>query len=148
VTKGRVRQKSTLENEHNIPNKEMSTFTPSASVKMKYSIHSIVEEDSKSSSSTSSVKSSDDLTYFYNRRDKKLRKRSSFYTKSLKSSGVSGSDSFNSISSKRASHVTKIKKYTEGAINPLNDIKETINKEGRNKRLNSMGISMAKLTLD
>jgi len=78
VEKGRARQRSMIQYEENIPNKDLSKTNPKTIQKIKYSIHSIIEEDSKSSSSASSVKSSDDLTFRFTSKEKTLRKHSSF----------------------------------------------------------------------
>lgn len=59
--------------------KELSNSKFKAPAKIKYSIHSIIEEEKSKSSSSSSVKSSDDLTLIYvSQSHNNKRKRSSF----------------------------------------------------------------------
>jgi len=63
-----------------LESKELASSKFRIPPKIKYSIHSIIEEEkSKSSSSTSSVKSSDDLAFYFNNHpNPNKRKRSSF----------------------------------------------------------------------
>ena len=149
IKRRRSRQKSTINNETNIPNKDLSTITNTRIQKIKYSIHSITEEESRSSSSTTSVKSSDDLTYLFAKPTKShkspRRKRSSFYTKSLKLSAPTNTDSNYSDSSKQIPSMNKVKKYTEGNINPLNEYQDKSLKGIRKRRMNSMCLSLNKL---
>lgn len=137
---------STAQNIENIPNKDLSKIAAKGSAKIKYSIHSIAEEDSKSSSSRSSVKSSDDLTYVFSKKDRPSKKRSSYLKKSKLNSNPTSSGSIPSDSSRIMTSFRKPKKYTEGAISVFSEIKEKMKKEKKRRRINSMTISLTKLS--
>lgn len=118
--------------------------------KIKYSIHSIIEEEkSRSSSSASSAKSSDDLTFLYSSKPNK-RKKSSFcnFSMKLSISSMKGTNSSSGDSSIKAKNY-KVKKYTEGLINPFYDFSDIKFKSRKKlKRGSSMNITMNSLDLD
>ena len=73
ISKRDRRTQSMLENEDE-KKAEMSETVLKVAPKIKYSIHSIIEEEkSKSSSSTSSVKSTDDLVFLYSKNPNKRK---------------------------------------------------------------------------
>lgn len=140
-TKTRAKRiKSMMSGEVDEPSQELAENKIKIAPKIKYSIHSIIEEEkSRSSSSTSSVKSSDDLTFLSSSR--RSHKKSSFCNSSNKWTNPSRTPSSSSLSTKKLRSF-KTKKYTEGDINPLYEFGEVIKIQRRSKRLNSMSMSL------
>ncbi|CAI2374593.1 unnamed protein product [Moneuplotes crassus] len=127
---------------------ELSDSKFNMPAKIRYSIHSIIEEEkSKSSSSTSSVKSSDDLTYYFNTTpNMHKRKRSSFVTKKSSMSQTQESESSGNKSMKlKRLTLFKTKKYTDSHLNFLEDTQEKIIPVKKKVRRNSMAIILSNL---
>jgi len=140
------RFKSMMNNDDDDSSKEMAKETLKILPKIKYSIHSIAEEEnqkSKSSSSTSSYKSSDDFTILFCTRTKKA-KMSSISNKWSSPTQVDQSSS--SGSSKRLRSF-KTKKYTEGPVNPFYDLPGKV-KSVKRRRMSSISLILKKLETD
>ncbi|CAI2363396.1 unnamed protein product [Moneuplotes crassus] len=116
--------------------------------KIRYSIHSIIEEEkSKSSSSTSSVKSSDDLTFYFNMNPNSLkRKKSSFCTMTSVASQAQESESGEKTpgSTKRLPFF-KIKKYTDSHLNFIGETPDKSISGKKRLRRKSMAIILKNL---
>ena len=131
--------------------RELSSSKFKVPPKIKYSIHSIIEEEkSKSSSSASSVRSSDDLAFYFNHHpNPNKRKRSSFWKKSLQSSSLSNAQESESSGQKSSSSRKlisyKTKKYTDAVMKGLMEGIEKPKTIKKKRRRNSMAIVMSNL---
>lgn len=142
------RTQSLLENEDE-KKSELTETVLKVVPKIKYSIHSIIEEErSRTSSSASSLRSSDDFTFLYNKRPS-VKKKSSFCNFSMRLSISSMNVTNSSGESNIKTKTYNMKKYTEGLISPIYDFLDNKYKSRKKlKRGSSMNISMSPLDFE